>query len=198
MIKGNLFDLTEEQVELSRSLYNGKVIKCVVAPYHSYDDLKHIVDTDRVFLFPEKNSEMSYFKIRSFINMIVNETRISVDEDVLIITSDMNIVLDIVDSCIRILTGDDELHNCSEKTFCANPHTIKYKVLENENDYPTNSEIKRYSNDDINVTIKEINEGIKTGLKQEKINELKSKISLVGEEFIRSKLGSMIRTIKVI
>lgn len=31
MIKENLFELTEEQIEMSKTLYNGKIIKCLVA-----------------------------------------------------------------------------------------------------------------------------------------------------------------------
>ena len=35
-INQNLFDLEPDQEATSKMMYNGKVIKCLVAPYHSY------------------------------------------------------------------------------------------------------------------------------------------------------------------
>lgn len=66
MIKENLFDLTPEQIEMSKNIYGGKIIKCLVAPYHSYNQLeKEVTYTKNTFLFPER--EMSSSQCSSFI-----------------------------------------------------------------------------------------------------------------------------------
>lgn len=55
-ISKNLFDLTEDQEKTSKMMYDGKVIKCLVAPYHSYDQLEKVIPyTKTTFLFPERN-----------------------------------------------------------------------------------------------------------------------------------------------
>ena len=70
MIKENLFDLTPEQIDMSKNIYNGKIIKCLVAPYHNYNQLEKVVTyTKNTFLFPER--EMTSAQCSSLINMLV-------------------------------------------------------------------------------------------------------------------------------
>jgi len=54
-IQNNLFDLTSEQEATSKMLYNGKIIKCLVAPYHTYNQLEKVIPyTKTTYLFPER------------------------------------------------------------------------------------------------------------------------------------------------
>jgi len=43
MIQENLFDLTSDQIDQSKMIYNDKVIKCLVAPYHTYSQLEKLI-----------------------------------------------------------------------------------------------------------------------------------------------------------
>jgi len=48
--------------------YNGKVIKCLVAPYHSYAQLEQTVPfTKTTYLFPER--EMSVAQVKTLIKI---------------------------------------------------------------------------------------------------------------------------------
>ncbi len=52
-INKNLFDLTEDQEVTSKMMYNGKVIKCLVAPHHSYAQLERAIPyTKNYILIP--------------------------------------------------------------------------------------------------------------------------------------------------
>ena len=89
-INQNLFDLTPEQIETSKMMYSGKVIKCLVAPYHSYQELEKTVSfTKTTYLFPER--EASVPQLRNLISMIVANP--STDE-FRIITTNQNIIMD--------------------------------------------------------------------------------------------------------
>lgn len=91
-LKENLFDLSEEELKMSKAIYGGKVIKCVVAPFHTYHELESVVSfTPTTYLFPERECTMP--QLRSFINMIVN--RDSDGEHRIITSGCVNIKLNI-------------------------------------------------------------------------------------------------------
>jgi len=127
-IPENLFELTDEQIETSKMMYNGKVIKCLVAPYHSYSHLEKVVPfTTTTYLFPER--EMTYAQTLKFISMVVNS---ATTEEIRIITTHMNIITDMVGGCVRVLTEKDEVVDTDSKTFAANIHDVKFNLLEDE------------------------------------------------------------------
>lgn len=189
-IKENLFDLTSEQISMSKTIYNGITIKCLVAPYHTYEDLEKIVKyTPTTYLFPEK--ELSLANLPKFISMIVNQKP---TEEVRIITANQNIILDMVDSSVRILTEGGDVVACPEKTFMANIHTIRYKILENP-DHQISKEEKNRTHKEINKILEDIQKGTMTQLQYD---QAKEKINLIGEQIIRNIMLNNLNQVKII
>ena len=192
MIQKDLFDLSEEQTKTSEMIYEGKIIKCLVAPFHTYEQLERMLDyTPTTFLFPERDVPLAM--LPNFINMIVRNPDL---QEAYIVTANQNIILDMVDSSVRVLTEDGEIVPCPIKTFMANIHDIRYNIFENKA-FRTSEEKKNNAVTKINVLIERINNGEKTGLPSAEIEELKGKVDLIGEQIVRTKLHSMIHSIPV-
>ena len=184
MIKENLFDLTPEQIDMSKTIYNGKIIKCLVAPYHSYNQLeKEVTYTKNTFLFPER--EMTSSQCSTLISMLVNSPS---QEEFLVITANQNIILDMIDGNVRILTERNDIVDCPTKTFMANIHDIRYNVLENKH-HRLSDEEKSAGNKAVDDLINKVQEG--STMTKAEYDELVAKIELVGEDFIRRKLLEM-------
>ena len=178
MIKENLFDLTPEQIDMSKNIYNGKIIKCLVAPYHNYNQLeKEVTYTKNTFLFPER--EMTSAQCSSLINMLVKSPS---QDEFLVITANQNIILDMIDGNVRILTEKGDIVDCPTKTFMANIHDIRYYVLENK-DHQLSDEEKSESRAICDEIITLVNSPF-TMTKAE-YDELLVKINLIGDDLIR-------------
>jgi transcription termination factor NusB len=184
MIKENLFDLTPEQIDMSKNIYNGKIIKCLVAPYHSYNQLeKEVTYTKNTFLFPER--EMTSAQCSGLISMLVKSPS---QDEFLVITSNQNIILDMIDGNVRILTEKGDIVDCPTKTFMANIHDIRYYVLENK-DHQLSDEEKSEGNKVIQNLIGLVQEG--SEMTKAEYDDLVTKIEMVGEDIIRRKLLQM-------
>jgi transcription termination factor NusB len=184
MIKENLFDLTPEQIDMSKNIYNGKIIKCLVAPYHSYNQLeKEVTYTKNTFLFPER--EMTSAQCSSLVSMLVNNPS---QDEFLVITANQNIILDMIDGNVRILTEKGDIVDCPTKTFMANIHDIRYYVLENK-DHQLSDEEKSEGNKVIQNLIGLVQEG--SEMTKAEYDDLVTKIEMVGEDIIRRKLLQM-------
>ena len=121
-IKENLFTLTKEQESTSKMVYDGKIIKCLVAPYHTYETLEKIVPfTKTTYLLPERS--MTLPQLKGFISMIVKSPS---KEEAKIITVNQNIIMDMADDCVRVLTENGNIVPSPIKTFMANIHDIRY------------------------------------------------------------------------
>lgn len=197
MIQENLFDLNEEQISMSKTIYNGKVIKCLVAPYHSHRQLEElIIYTPTTYLFPEK--EMTAEQVRSFISLVVANEKITENDEIRIITASQSIILDMIDGSVRILTEFDTVVECPIKTFMANIHDIRYSVLENKHHQKT-QEQKSETHSLINTIITDINNHSDNNLEMDEdmYKDYVSKIKIIGEPLIRNKLLEMIRSVNV-
>ncbi len=191
MIQNNLFDLTSEQVDQSKMIYNDKVIKCLVAPYHTYSQLEKLVTyTPTTYLFPER--EMSISQVRSLVSMIVASDK---KDEIRIITTNQNIIMDMIDSSVRVLTEGGDVVPSPSKTFMANIHDIRYNLLENKS-HQLSKEEKSQGIDEVNRIISAI-QNSKT-LSSDKFDILISKISLIGEPIIRNRLMDMAKEISII
>lgn len=185
-INKNLFDLTKEQIETSKMIYEGKIIKCLVAPYHTYEQLEKIVPfTKTTYLFPEREV---FTKLKSLISTIVANPS---NEEFRIITANQNIILDMVDDCVRILTEGEEVVPCPIKTFMANIHDIRYTVLENEN-HQISEEKKTKSHDRINSIINILNDKKKKTISRKEYDMMLKEINMIGEPIIRDRLKDML------
>ena len=181
-VEENLFSLTPEQEEMSKMMYEGKIIKCLVAPYHTFEDLEKIVPfTKTTYVFPER--EMTISQCKSLISMIV---RSPLKEEFRIITVNQNIILDMIDGCVRVLTQKGEIVPSPCKTFVTNIHDIRYELLENKNHQKTEDE-ETLSTKKINELITKIRDKkTKTAADWEKIKE---EIDQIGESIIRNMLS---------
>ena len=184
-IKSNLFNLTSEQEEMSKMIYDGKIIKCLVAPYHSYEQLEKIVPfTKNTFLFPER--ELPASQLSKIVAMIVKTPS---DEEFRIITANQIIILDMIDDCVRVLTEGGDVVDCPCKTFMANIHDIRYKLLENP-DHQISEAEKNKASVYINKLIDRVNN--KKKMTQKEFVDIKNKIQLIGEPIIRVNLIEML------
>lgn len=191
-INQNLFDLEPDQEATSKMMYNGKVIKCLVAPYHSYAQLEKIVPfTKTTYLFPER--EMSVAQVKGLISMIVANPS---QEEFRIITANQNIILDMVGDCVRVLTERDEVVYTGTKTFMANIHDIRYELLENDDHRLSESE-RTQAHKNIGVLIDRVNDKA-TPITKGDFAQLVSQINMIGEEFVKSKLREMASELTVI
>ena len=189
IIEENLFGLTDESIESSKLVYDGKVIKCLVAPYHTFGELEKVIPwTNQTFLFPER--EMSTHKTRSFISMLVNNPKYT---DVKIITSSYNIIQDMVGGCVRVLSERGTIENMFSKTFHGNMYEIRHDLIENELNEVTVSE-RQQSAKIINEYIDIINDGKITT--QTELDDMRNKVNLIGDQIIRYKLNEMLDEVK--
>jgi hypothetical protein len=191
-INQNLFDLEPDQEATSKMMYNGKVIKCLVAPYHSYAQLEQTVPfTKTTYLFPER--EMSVAQVKGLISMIVANPS---QEEFRIITANQNIILDMVGDCVRVLTEGDEVVYTGTKTFMANIHDIRYELLENDKHRLSESE-KTQAHKNIGVLIDRVNDTA-TPITKGDFANLVSQINMIGEEFVKRKLKEMAEELTII
>jgi len=185
MIPNNLFNLSQTDINTCKAIYNGKVIKCLVAPYHSYNELESIISYSRyTYLFPERDLNM--IQISNFISMLTNS---NINEDILLITSSQNIIINMIDCCVKILTQHNTIVDCPCKTFAANIHDIRHLILENEA-HQVNKK-SDYVTDNIHDLIKKVKLLNSSSTRQEK-NVLIEQAKLIGEPFIREKIIEMI------
>jgi hypothetical protein len=187
-IPKNLFELSDLQIDESKMMYNNKVIKCLVAPYHSYQQLEHEINyTPSTYLFPER--ELSYSQTRKFVSMLTNS--MSTDE-IIVITSSMNIIGDMVSGCVRILDQQGVIQESDVRTFAANIHDIKLKVLENP-DFEMSKAEQSNSTKKINDVIEKINSG---NISDDELEGVSCVIESIGEPIIRTKLREMLQSVK--
>ena len=184
-----LFTLSKEQEELSVSIY-GKVIKCLVAPYHAQppiDMMSWVSTSSTTFLFPER--ETSYQQERNFISFITgrDDTR-----EHRVVTTSMSIIGDMVDGCVRVLTERDEIVDCPIKTFAANLHSIRHCLLENDDFARKKKERSNTSYIFIDILLKEILAAQTKGATDAEKENFRERTSLIGEEVIERKLNDMI------
>ena len=186
-ISKSLFELTAEQEQTSISMY-GKVIKCLIAPYHNILNIP-LEPNNETYVYPERDLSIQQRK------EIVNVMARSAKTEIWFVTSDLFIILDMVDCCCRILTPDGKIENVREKTFSANPHSIIYNVLQDD------KHVEKYKEDaidfrtKINTVISAVNEG---KLTQSEYDKHKAFINLIGEDVIRNKMRSMLNDVEII
>jgi hypothetical protein len=199
-LEKNLFELTKEQEETSKMLYNGKIVKFLIAPYHIHSDnpnnsISNKIEMDwaeNIYMFPE--SDLSDIQQRQFMSLVVNNTQ----QEVLIITASQSIILDMFDGCARILTEFDTIVECPEKTFGANIHTINIEILNNKSHQKSKN--SSYGNDffveRINTIIGKIKDN--DSFTQTEYDELMKAIKNIGEPLVSDKLSDMLRGKKIV
>ena len=134
-------------------------------------------------------------QMSGFVNMLVNAPNIT--GDIMVVTTEMNIITDMIDSSVRVLTEDGNIVPSPTKPFAANIHTIRYELLENKH-HQTSEEEKTIMQKRINTIITKINDAEDTGLTESEINDLQGQIDVIGEDLISRKLGQMLRSLPVL
>ena len=189
----NLFDLDEAAIASSKMFYEGKTIKCLVAPYHTLKDIEAMLDySENTYVFPEDS--MGLDKVKQLISIIVSQPR---EIEYRIITKNQNIIMDMIHTSVKILTECGEIVECHEKTLAANIHTIRHEILENEIHQISKSEMN-HSYKYINNIIEVINSKTSSGITTAEQTILKEKIKGVGEELISNSLSDMLSSLTLI
>lgn len=187
MLKSEIFDLTTEQLDLTKMFYDGKVIKCLVAPYHTAqyfeENLKY---AENVFVFPENSIPRD--KLGYIISMIVNNPKYT---EAVIITTSNEIITQMIGENVRVFTQAGNIVECPIKCLMANIHDIRYSLLENESFKDTKSiNVSNFGNEFTQALIEKLRT---TEIKNKKEYDIfKSKIELIGERVIRDKMLEML------
>ena len=116
-------------------------------------------------------------------------------EEFRIITVNQNVIMDMIDSSVRILTEGGDIVDCPCKTFMANIHDIRLKILENEN-YQLTAEDKSKGKEKVNQLIEKINS--KKQISQTEFDNMKKEIDLIGEPVISNILKNMLENLDII
>lgn len=183
----NLFDLTSDQEKTSISMY-GKVIKCLIAPYHNILNIP-LEANNEVFVYPER--DLSIQQRKEIVSVMANSAK----NEICFVTSDVFIITDMIDVCCRILTPDGKIEDVKEKTFSANPHTILLDILQDDAHVEKHkNDVKDYRNT-INDVITAIN---KEKMTQAEYDKNKAIIEVIGEDLIRNKLEDMLSDVEII
>jgi ferredoxin-thioredoxin reductase catalytic subunit len=192
MISANLFDLSPEQETLSRSIYDGKIIKCLVAPYHTYRQLEKMIEFDQhIYLLPEK--EVTIQHLKQLVATIVATGKNDVEYK--IVTANQNVIMDMIDPCVRVLTEREEIVESPIKTFYANIHDIRYSLLENK-DHQLTDEEKDNQKSQITQLINDLEEA-KNGVSETTLQNLIHRVELVGDIIVKISLRNMLKEVKI-
>ncbi len=194
-IPKQIFDLSKEDIRTSEMLYDGKHIKCLVAPYHSFSELSKALDNNQdTYLFPENDELTTYHQIKNYISLIVKKHPTNTP---IIVTASQTIICDMADDCVRILTQKGEIVKSPTKTFLANIHDIRYKVLENK-DFELTEQEEIFSKNLATDIIDEVKSAMENGCTEETYTNLKSRIENIGEILISTKLNEMLSSVNII
>ena len=118
-----IFSLKESQVNASKAMYNGKIIKCLIDPHHNLDDVTNYIGNGsqgKLYIFPENN--MSLLDTQLFIKNLVDS---EISEPITIITANQNIIMDMIGDCVGILNTDYSVSECNSATLYANLYDIQ-------------------------------------------------------------------------
>ena len=190
-----IFNLTDEQIKLSKSLYNGKIVKCLIAPYHSPSEVGALLINDKnvtldssFFLFPER--ELSLMDCQNFVSKIIEDDKI---QEVIIITSNHYIIWDIVQPLTKVLTIDNELADYPMQTLRANIMEMQgnFFIDDDEHDnFKIPEEVESYSDKFVNEIIDAVNYHIdeEKVMSKKLFNTLQNKVKLIGDSFLKSSL----------
>jgi len=188
VIPANLFEMTKEQQVESKAMYSGKIVKCLVAPYHTYNELeKAIVYTPTTFLFPER--EMTESQIAQLVSVI--ELRLDASQEVRIVTKHMAIITDMIDPCVRILTQGGNIVSSPIRTLAANIHDIRCTILENK-DHQVAEPEETFSTKAVQKIIRRLSDDNKKPLSKKEHEEVLKAIGQISEELIRKSLLGML------
>lgn len=189
----NLFDLDDGAIKDSKMFYEGKIIKCLVAPYHTQKDIENMLEYSKnTYVFPEES--MGIDKVKQLISLLVAQKG---DQEFKIITKNQNIIMDMVDSSVKILTEGGNIVDCPCKTLLANIHEIRYKILENP-DHQISESDNQNSHKYINSIIDILNSKKGSGITTTEHDILKQKISKIAEDMVSYKLSDMLSELKIV
>ena len=178
MINKEIFKLEKEQEDFTKIFYDGKVIKCLIAPYHTSEYFeKNLEWADNIYVFPENSIPRD--RLSSLIGMIVASPK----PEVIIITTSNEIITQMIGDNVRIFTQAGNIVPCPIKCLMANIHDIRYNILENKSFQDGNStNISNFGEGFVKSLIDKINT---TEMTKENYELFKSRIDLVGEKVIR-------------
>jgi hypothetical protein len=174
-----VFDLTQEQIETTKMFYNGKVIKCLVAPYHTAQYFETNLEyAENTFVYPENS--MSQQQLPSIISMLVSNPKFS---EVLIITSDILLITQMIGENVRVYTQAGNIVPCPIKCLMANIHDVRYNLLEasefkDGTDVPTD-----FGKEMVQALLDQIRAN--TDKSQSRYDFMKSRIDMIGEDVVR-------------
>lgn len=179
----SFFELTEKQTENS-ILFYGKIIKCLIAPYHTINTIP-LESNDTIYVYPER--DLNIEERKNLLNVILKSDK----KEICFVTSDLFIITDMINDCTRLLTQDEQVIEISEKIFSANPHTIINSVLKNNSSKPFQQNYINLINNLISV--------IKTGkMSKKEYNDYKKIIDNIGEPLISNQLNNMLSNVEVV
>jgi hypothetical protein len=183
MLENKLFNITKEQEELSRKLF-GRIVKCVVAPNHTYDQIVAMVSNTYIQVFPER--DISKVETRHFISNTLKEGEgARGNGDIFIVTSEINIIIDIPGELVRVLDLEDKLQDCPIKTFHSNIIDIVVELFHNSN-FSNIDESKQFSDSQLSSAIIKIKKADEEErhLSPEEEEEVQHILDILGNDYL--------------
>lgn len=107
---GEIFDISEQDIEKSKKIYNGIFIKVLITTNHNINTIQDALKLKgKVLYYPENNQSNRESKL-----FIEGLTRICLENahelsEITIVTESIDIIRDMVASNVRILTPDGEI-----------------------------------------------------------------------------------------
>jgi hypothetical protein len=183
-LKANIFDLTPDQIETTKMFYNGKVIKCLVAPHHTAQYFEENLEyASNTFVFPENT--ISQQQLPSIIGMIVNSTKYT---EALIITSDILLITQMIGDNVRVFTQAGNIVPCPIKCLMANIHDVKYNLLDAD-EFKDGSDVQTdFGKEMVQSLLDQIRSN--TDKTSARYDFMKSRIDMIGEDVIRTIMGN--------
>jgi len=187
-IPAAIFQMDANQESTTKMFYDGKVIKCLVAPYHTSAYFEDNLEwANNTFVFPENTMPVS--SLSSLIAMIVASPKYS---EALIITTSNEIITQMVGDNVRVMTESGKIVPCPIKTLMANIHDIRYELIENElfKDVADGTNVSNFGKSHVEKLIEKLNNTTITS--QAQYDSMEAAIGKIGEVVIRNSMMTML------
>lgn len=187
-IPAAIFQMDADQESTTKMFYDGKVIKCLVAPYHTIAYFEENLEwADNTFVFPENTMPVS--SLSSLVGMIVASPKYS---EALIITTSNEIITQMIGDNVRVMTESGKIVPCPIKTLMANIHDVRYELIENTifKDGAGEINVSNFGKSQVQGLMDKLNNTTITS--HDQYDSMEAAICKIGEKVIRNRMMNML------
>lgn len=181
---GKIFDISEQDIEKSKKIYNGIFIKVLITTNHNINTIQDALKLKgKVLYYPENNQSNRDTKL-----FIEGLTRMSTEftDEVTIVTESIDIIRDMVASNVRILTPDGEIIKPPIETFMGNVAEINNEIFNRE-------DIPHFADRYVMELINEINSYDGMEMSNDVKLDFENRIEIIGDLFLKCALKEQLK-----